>query len=121
MNENTHYFLFCLHFCLLRNFEIIRYTVKSLFAIQHIFVEVQLKKENLKNVFWAPKPVYTSLRNSLDMSLTIATFFMPDFVVFIAIYHFLLKKTYLHQKFLYAFLFSEELYTIVKIYNYLYN
>ena len=96
--------------------------MKSLFAIQHIFVEVQLKKENLKNVFWAPKPVYTSLRNSLDMSLTIATFLCQILLYFSSNISFSIKKDiYLHQNFLYAFLFSEELYTIVKIYNYLYN
>ena len=41
--------------------------VKPLIPIQHIFVEVQLKKENLKSVFlgdrvWVPKPVYWSLK-----------------------------------------------------------
>ena len=43
-------FLFSLHFCLLRNFEIVRCIVKSLIAIQHIFVEVLLKKEIAKSV-----------------------------------------------------------------------
>ena len=38
------------------------------------FVEIQLKKENLKSVFWVPRPVY-SLPNSLNMSLTVATYY----------------------------------------------
>ena len=50
--------------------------MKSLIAIQHIFVEVQqLKKEKLKSVFWAPEfghpNQHTGLSNSLDTSLPI--------------------------------------------------
>ena len=62
MNENTvvgnadiflsYFFLLFLHFCLLSHFEIIKCIVKSLIAT---FVEIQLKKENLKSVFWAPE------------------------------------------------------------------
>ena len=48
-------FLFCRYFCLLRHFEIIRCIVKSLIAIQHIFVAVQLK---------APRPVYPYLKQT---------------------------------------------------------
>ena len=73
MNETLIVFLFCLHFCLLRNFKIIRCIVKSLIYIQHIFVIEQLKKENLKSVFWAPEfgrpNRYTGLPNGLDTSL----------------------------------------------------
>ena len=51
----------------------IRCIVKLLITIQQIFVEVQLKKETLKNFFWVPEfgcpNWYTSLQNSLDMSL----------------------------------------------------
>ena len=59
-------FLFCLHFCLLSHFKIIRCIVKLLIATStYFFVEIQLKKENLKTVFWvpgfwAPKRVYWS-------------------------------------------------------------
>ena len=67
-----HFFLFSLHFCLLRNFKTVRCIVKSLIAIQHIFVEAVLKKENTKSVFWAPEfgypNRYTGLPNSLDTS-----------------------------------------------------
>ena len=49
--------LFFLHFCLLRNFVIINCIVKSLIAT---FIDIQLQKENLKPVFWAPKTVYRS-------------------------------------------------------------
>ena len=48
-------FLFCRYFCLLRHFEIIRCIVKSLIAIQHIFVAVQLK---------APRRVYPYLKQT---------------------------------------------------------
>ena len=48
-------FLFGRYFCLLRHFEIIRCIVKSLIAIQHIFVAVQLK---------APRPVYPYLKQT---------------------------------------------------------
>ena len=45
----------------------------SLIAIQHIFVEVQLKIEKMKNVFWAREfglpNRYTGLPNGLDTSL----------------------------------------------------
>ena len=47
--------------------------MKSLIAIQHVFVEVQLKKEKLKSVFWVQvfgcTIWYTSLPIDLDMSL----------------------------------------------------
>ena len=42
-------------------------------AIQHIFVEVQLNKENVKRVFWVPEfghpNWYTGIPNGLDTSL----------------------------------------------------
>ena len=52
-------------FCRLSHFEIIRYIAKSLIVIsRYSFVEIQLKKENLKCFLdarvWAPKPVYRS-------------------------------------------------------------
>ena len=78
-SENFHdllciyLFLFSLHFCLLCNFEIIRCTVNLVITVQHIFVEVKLKKENLKSNFWAPEfghpNRYTSLQNGLGMLL----------------------------------------------------
>ena len=65
MNENTFVdnFFFCLDICLSHcfsflsafclHFKIIRHIVKLLIAVQHIFVEVQLKKENLTVFFGA--------------------------------------------------------------------
>ena len=58
-------FIFCLYFCLLNNFEIFGYIVESLIGIQHIFLKVQLKNENLKSVVLrarvqVPKLVYQS-------------------------------------------------------------
>ena len=55
-------FLFCLHFCLIRNSKIIRCILKSLNAIRHTLV--QLQKENLKSVFWVPEFVYRSPKPS---------------------------------------------------------
>ena len=67
-------FLFCLHFCILNPFEIIRCIVKSLIATStFFFIEIQLKKENLKSIFWALKfgrpNRYTGLPNGLNTSL----------------------------------------------------
>ena len=53
----------------------------SLIAIQHTFVEVQLKIEKMKSVFWAREfgrpNRYTGLPNGLDTSLqkTYVSFF----------------------------------------------
>ena len=58
-------FLSCRHFCLLRHFEIIRCIVKSLIAIQHIFVAVQLKKR---------PDQYTHISNKPDTSLKTPVF-----------------------------------------------
>ena len=46
-------FLFCLHFCILIHFEILRCIVKSLIPshFNRFIVEIQLKKENLKSAF----------------------------------------------------------------------
>ena len=78
LNKNTStsfcfiFFLFSLHFCFLTNFKTVRCIVKSLIAIQHIFVEALLKKENTNFFFWAPEfgypNRYTGLPNSLDTS-----------------------------------------------------
>ena len=82
MNENTFtstsfclvVFLFCLHFCLVRIFEVIRCIVKSL-LLEHIFCSnTTEKKWNLKSVFWAPEfgfpNQYSSLPHCLNTSLT---------------------------------------------------
>ena len=65
---------FCLHFCLLSHFEIIRCIVKSLFDTSTYFLlKYNWKKVNLKSVFWAPDfghpNLYTVLPNSLNTSL----------------------------------------------------
>ena len=65
---------FCLHFCLLSHFEIIRCIVKSLFDTSMYFLlKYNWKKVNLKSVFWAPDfghpNLYTVLPNSLNTSL----------------------------------------------------
>ena len=71
----SHCFLLCLQFCILSHFETIRCTVKSLIAyfINIFLAEIQLKKENLKSVFWAAElgcsNWYTSLLNHLNMAL----------------------------------------------------
>ena len=66
----SHFFIFFLHFCLLSHFKIIKCIVKSLIAT---FAEIQLKKVNLKSVFWAPEfeclNHYTGLPKGLDTSL----------------------------------------------------
>ena len=45
------------------------------------FVEIQLKKENLKSVFWVPEfrcpNQYTCLPNGLDLSLNVAVVVVP--------------------------------------------
>ena len=76
---------FCLHFCILSHFEIIRCIMKSLIATSKFFfffffflVEIKLKKENLKSDFWAPEfgrsNRYTGLPNGLNTSLVRVTF-----------------------------------------------
>ena len=71
----SHCFLLCLQFCILSHFETIKCTVKSLIAyfINIFLAEIQLKKENLKSVFWAAEfghsNWYTSLLNHLNMAL----------------------------------------------------
>ena len=78
----SHYFSLLTSF-LSWNFKIITGIIKSLIAIQHIFVEVQLKKEKLKSVFWVPGfgcPIwYTSLPIDLDMSLTTNAYILNNF------------------------------------------
>ena len=65
-------FLFCRHFCL-SHFKIIRCIeiIDRYFNI--FFVEIQLKKQNLKSIFLAPEfghpNWYTSLLKGLDTSL----------------------------------------------------
>ena len=65
--------LFCLNFCFLNNFEIVRFIVKSLVVVQRISVEVQLKKKNLKSLFldaeFGCPNRYTGLQNGLHTSL----------------------------------------------------
>ena len=65
---------FCLHFCLLSHYEIIRCIVKSFFDTSTYFLlKYNWKKVNLKSVFWAPDfghpNLYTVLPNSLNTSL----------------------------------------------------
>ena len=69
--------LFCLHFCLLSHFEIVRCIVKSSIApstyFPVFFVEMQLTKQNLKSDIWAPEfgrpKRYTGLPNGVAASL----------------------------------------------------
>ena len=68
-------FLFCLHFCLLSYFEIIRSIVKSLIATsKYFFLEIQMKKE-LTGASWTPEfgrsNRYTGLPKNLDTSLSL--------------------------------------------------
>ena len=109
MDENTFAdnFFFCIniflshYFSLLTsflswNFEIITGIMKSLIAIQHVFVEVQLKKEKLKSVFWVQvfgcTIWYTSLPIDLDMSLITNASILNNFGL---ILHLWRKKCYL--------------------------
>ena len=62
MNENTFVDNFFFHFNVFlshyeSHYEIIRYMMKLLVAT---FVEINLKKENLRSVLWVPKLVYQS-------------------------------------------------------------
>ena len=67
-------FLSCLHFCLLRHFEIIRCFVKSLIATSTYFLLIYNRKtKTWKVFFWATEfgcpSRYTGLPNGLDTSL----------------------------------------------------
>ena len=67
-------FLFCLHFCVLNYFEIIRCIVKSMIATSTYFLlKYNWKKENLKSVFGRPNQ-HTGLLSDLNMSLLDNTF-----------------------------------------------
>ena len=70
-------FLFSLNFCILSHFKIIRYIMKSMITTSVYFVEIQLRKENLKSVFWVTEfgcpNGYTSLPNSLNTSMYMIT------------------------------------------------
>ena len=55
-------FLSCLHFCLLSLFKWLDVLRNHWSLFQYTFVEMQLKNENLRNVFLAPKPVYRSFK-----------------------------------------------------------
>ena len=67
-------FLFCLHFCVLNYFEIIRCIVKSVIATSTYFLlKYNWKKENLKSVFGRPNQ-HTGLLSDLNMSLLDNTF-----------------------------------------------
>ena len=68
-----HDFFFCVCFCLLSHFKIIRCTAKSLITTSTCFLLKCKWKKNLKSVFWAPEfgcpNRYTSLPNDLNTSL----------------------------------------------------
>ena len=71
-----HCFSLLSHFCILSYFKIIRCIAKSLITTStYFFNEIQLKKENLKFVFWVSEfgrlNRYTSLPNDLNRSLLI--------------------------------------------------
>ena len=61
----SHCFFFCLHYCILSHFKIIRCIVKSFIALQGIFCwnttgKIKLEKCFLGKRVWVPKPVYRS-------------------------------------------------------------
>ena len=66
-------FLFCLHFLSSKSFPNNLMCCEIIDCFNVFFVEIQLKKENLKSVFLAPKfgrpNRYTVLQNGLDTSL----------------------------------------------------
>ena len=69
---------FCLHFCILSHFEIIKCSVKTMTATSVYFLlKYNQKKQNLKSAFWEPEfehaNQYTGLPNGLDMSLFLIT------------------------------------------------
>ena len=59
----SHCLSFLSAFFILSHFKIIRGIIIDR-HFNKFFVEIQLKKENLKNVFWAPKLVYRSPKRS---------------------------------------------------------
>ena len=81
-------FLFCLHFCLLSHFEIIRCVVKSLIANFNIFfVEIQLKNKTWK-VFCGCQGLGAQIGILVSQMAWIHTWFMqrvPRFKFFLLI------------------------------------
>ena len=72
-------FLFCLHFCILSHFKIIRCIVKSLIATSTFsLLKYNWKKKTWKVFFWVPEFAnpnrYTCLPSGLNTSLTWFTF-----------------------------------------------
>ena len=59
----------------------------------NFFVEIQLKKENLKSVFWAPKPEYRSPKRS-----EYVTAYATSFCQYKSIHGFMVTQKYIIQK-----------------------
>ena len=83
MNENTLIvFPFCLHFCLLRDFEIIRCIAN---CYSTYFCSSTTEKRKIEKVFWVPEFGQTNrctgLPNGLDMSLLYHTSWLYSLLV----------------------------------------